>query len=324
MPETTPKCVLKYNMLPTREIDPALVERFELDVGTVYALPSSLLSNSLSSLARTLGEEPREWELRLSRIADQWGCIGFEQCEPINHLRVRPFQPITANMLSSFHDTPESAAKRLSEIMLRMHEVSQGYMGWLLAQPAFQGELSAVTAGFSNLPRPSIGMLQTPIPQSEDGSRALSYRDFCARWRIQQMVTRDLPIAVEPQYTPGPFGQRLPTIAPPDIYPIDGSGLYAEVTEGARSTSIPPHLEGWNEIICAGSHKKKAIKTWARRFQLQHYWRVLFDRNAEKLVRKRGHVYDAFATYLKTSRDSIERDVTDPAFEPLLERPLAG
>ena len=103
-------------------------------------------------------------------------------------------------------------------------------------------------------------------------------------------------------------GQNVFSI--PDIYPTQGTGVINEIMEDVlHEHHGSSHLTEWMKFIGKSNTVKNALPAYGRRFQLQHYWRILQHRYPSELHRKKGVLGHAFADYFDVSEDTIKGDL---------------
>ena len=319
------------------DIPDELISHFEMGSGLVYALPAELLAVLKRELRNVLSRRMLSNECALSAVAEQRGCIAFRCCQPVRFPRLaRTIKPITANDFASTQvpcENPEVQAANLTAYLQNGRRYSLGYCGWLVQQCDFWSEIDLLlkTHGdtFSEtklgFPPMRLGLEPSLVPSEYTDESVDCAKAIYGKWRLQKMATTDLPVPHEPQMAAANAyvqsaaeGAVTPHI--PDIFPIDGTGPIVEQMENARNSRQAPHLNEWKKLIGSESRQKKLVDTYARQFQFQHYFRVIRQRYSDQLRRKKGALYQAFASYFEVSKDAIERDASK--LDDLLERPL--
>jgi hypothetical protein len=314
-----------------------LISHFKMESGLVYALPEDLLDALKLPLRNALSRQIVLDERELSAVAEQRECVAFRRCLPVRFPRLtRSMKPVTAKDFASTRvpcENPEGQAAALTANLKNAHRYSRGYCGWLVQQREFRSEIdslrethgeafSATELGF---PPMQLGLERIPgYPEFTDEGVQCVQAIF-RKWRLQQLATIDLPVPHEPQmaaanaYVQGVAeGGVTPHI--PDIFPIYGTGPVVEQMENARNSLHAPHLNEWKRLIGSTSRQKKRVDIYARQFQFQHYFRVIRQRYPDQLRRKKGALYEAFASCFNVSKDAIERDASK--LDDLLDRPL--
>jgi hypothetical protein len=95
----------------------------------------------------------------------------------------------------------------------------------------------------------------------------------------------------------------------PDTFPIPSRDELREILESSVRTEKPEHLEEWTQITGKGNPAKNKIERFSRLFELRHYWEVIHERHGSRLYRNLNGLQKVLAEYLKTSIDSIKRDL---------------
>ena len=202
------------------------------------------------------------------------------------------------------------------------------YCGWLLSNPQFLEEHDALfenrmfvcrehgipkrqLTNLSDLPEEYKPYFQPP--DSFGAAAAKDFSTFFDRWRLQGMAA---------PYLPEPLSARLPVIGLalvtnqmlaggrvfylPDILPVLGNNDLRLILEDIlRSRTAPEHLAGWMRIVRASNSAKNQMVALARRFQLDHFWRVLHLRHAAALDRQIQRLEYAFAAFLGVNVSSV-------------------
>lgn len=333
------------------DIPDGLISQFEMQSGLVYALPAELLESLKTELPKVFTGKIFSDECALLAVAAERKCIAFRCCNPVRFPRLAPsIEPVTAELVKLMLDicqnpadqaasptalceNPEEQAAILTAYLETARRYSVGYCGWLVQQRDFWSEIDTLleTHGdaFSEtelgFPPMRLGVKPIPVTPEYTDEGVECVKAIYHKWRLQQLVTTDLPMPHEPQMAAANAyvqsaaeGAVTPHI--PDIFPIDGTGPIVEQMENARNSLQAPHLNEWKKLIGSESRQKKLVDTYARQFQFQHYFRVIRQRYPDQLRRKKGALYQAFASYFEVSKDAIERDASK--LDDLLDRPL--
>ena len=315
------------------------MEQIDLDSlglpnGLYYALPMTLVELISEPHRGLLTTDEIRQERKVSDAADRLGCIGFSARRPVNHSYLkRQIARGLESLLGQLGgvENPDQLAQEFYETLEQNHRFVQGYCGWLVSNSEFLKDLDCQLEKSPSwqslgLPQATFGRPHNAVEPS--GSHAEEVRDwrwFCQKWRLQSMETLDLPRPFEPQFTnSSPFTGQMPPgmSAPviPDIYPIKGKGTIADQIESIRSRD--DHLAEWKSLISSTSRTTKRVDSFGRQFQLQHFWRVLFQRYPNSLSRSRMKLQQLFADYFEVEADSIKRDLK--AMQAIISRPLSN
>ena len=96
----------------------------------------------------------------------------------------------------------------------------------------------------------------------------------------------------------------------PDTFPVPSRDQFRRLLEDSlRSDKGPEHLADWTRMVRRSNAAKREIARYARIFELQHYWRVLFQRHRKALDRNEGNVKKAVASFLNVDSQVVHRDL---------------
>lgn len=302
--------------------------------GLYYALPVALVELISEPHRGLLTIDEIRQERKVSVAADRLGCIGFNGRRPVNHSYLkRQIERGLESLLEQLGgvENPGQLAQQVYESLEQNHRFVQGYCGWLVSNSEFLKDLDcqlekSPSWQASGLPQATFGKPQDAVELSGNhADEVREWRSFCQKWRLQSMETLDLPRPFEPQFTDSsPFTGQLPPglSAPviPDIYPVKGKGTIANQIESIRSKD--DHLAEWKSLIASTSRTTKRVDSFGRQFQLQHFWRVLFQRYPNSLSSSRMKLQELFAAYFEVETDSIKRDLK--AMQAVISRPLSN
>ncbi len=310
-----------------------------------YVLPIRLFDSVVQSVGESRFDQQAlgydrmlTGRIRGDREVGFWGEHRI-QCDL---LLAKPFRQdaskLDAVALGINEDQLKKVIKTINKRLEFIEEPRKGYAGWLSANPTFVAEHDALLRqyrerflmdGFpvlqeaTDLAAPRQYVRAHP-PQSIDeltslGSWQLSedawlidYRRFCERWRLSHLAGPYLPEPDAPQFPIGvapSAGTQAFLI--PDIYPIGGQGMIGEAIEDALrggTKSEREHLTDWFNIVNAARNQ---FDRFGRLLRLQHYWRVLHQRHAAALRRRKEQLYAVFAKFLSKSDESIRKDVQE-------------
>ncbi len=297
---------------------------------TFYALPVGLWKAVIKELGSSrFNADHIALELRLSEICeDHTVQVGFRDGQPIlfNRLRTSPLsfpKPDYGDWRTKSDSDWKACLRELNVRADYFSSIIRGYLGWLLTNSLFLDEHDRLWEGASeeligaSIPRiiearqsgrdlPDGWQLQ---PGSTNGVAA-QFRDFCSRWRLSQLAGPYLPVPVEPRF-PNQLApqQAAPQFQIPDIIAIDGSGLVREMITDTLRQPRAEHLAEWMQIVEPDNQGRKTIHRFARLFELQHYSRALAQRHPDALARNKERLHLAFASYFRTSIDTIRGDL---------------
>ena len=213
----------------------------------------------------------------------------------------------------------------------RFATTARGFAGWLLTNHVFLAEqakiLHAWRSEIQEFGIPKMGPVlrnaaevpgATSRPSGDLMKFAKEFETFFIRWRLVGMIAPFLPSPLGPQM-PVPILESLlghmrgggQTFYMPETFPVPTRDELRRVIEDAlHGAGAPPHLNEWIGIIRAENAAKNAISRFARLFELQHYFRVLYQRHAEALPQRKAAVTEALASFLGgVSFDTIEKDL---------------
>jgi hypothetical protein len=159
------------------------------------------------------------------------------------------------------------------------------------------------------------GVKQIADDRLESFCRA--FAAFSVRWRLRQLAAPYLPIPIEPLMSgdlPATVLGQLRNAGGffflPDIFPIPSRDQLRQLLDDSlRGTGGPEHLADWTKMIRRNNPAKNAIPPFARRFQLQHYWRLFHARHSHALVRNATKLKVAFAEFLNIKLRVLMNDL---------------
>lgn len=303
--------------------------------GLYFTVPADVLENVFQQrspddeLDRRVRQD-KEWSEAIKLKDNQ---VGVWNGRILHYPYLTPRTPLTLD-----HASAQVLGKSLAEVenIARIYEVRfrtideplRGYLGWLLSHAPFLDEHDQLLAKHGSeiqkhgFPSPVYASApKKPKPpttrvKSRESQWMLEFRDFFKRWRLQTLAAPYLPIPLVPQLpdlryssaTDAEHGQLQVSFY--DIYPIPGQGVVVETMEDIlRPLHQADHLAEWKDVIRKSNTAKNVFHRYQRRFQLQHFWRVLHSRYSADLHRKKQKLMSAFADYFGVSIDSIKTDV---------------
>ncbi|QDT63563.1 hypothetical protein [Calycomorphotria hydatis] len=230
-------------------------------------------------------------------------------------------------------DQAKSVGKNIAELefIMSLYETRsspfimqrQAYLGWLLTCHDFLEEHDALIRqhgrqisknGFPQFVQSSGSISRRNPIHSKEAQFVDDFYKFYLHWHLQGMTAPYMPVPLAPQFpslaaSRNCLGEGNTTASVPSIYAITGSGTFLETLEDAlRSGSDNDHLSEWMKIVAHENTAKNRFKAFARRFKIQHYWRVLSFHLADEIYRKSGKIRVCLAEYIGVSEDSIRND----------------
>ena len=178
----------------------------------LYRLPSKVISSLTRS--KRLDAKAAQAERDLAKLCRSSDVVGFLNGRPINYRLL--FGPMPKGLGSATRTMDQLPAqhplrKQLDELALKIFELTQGYAGWLLTEPAFDNDIESLKQQWSDfcnqntiqfpLLRTSFlsGNLPKGLPEliTPQGQKfAAAFVALCDRWALTGMASWELP---EPQ-----------------------------------------------------------------------------------------------------------------------------
>lgn len=298
-----------------------------------YSVPEQLLSSVCRPQAGesfSVDDGLLDMEIELSRLAGGDGTIvGYWDDLPIECNLLQP----TLLRQETLEQLGYLSAEQMTEILRDFNErqesfvqIACGYAGWLTTNPEFVQELNELVSQYECQIRWwGTAMVGLPIPSSQPAGLFnptsevcwqeydAAVVEFCVRWRLRGLAGPRIPVPMMPMVS-----RRIPLtmiaqferaggmIHWPDTYPVFSRDelreLLVEVLQSSESTE---HLAGWRRIIAVTNRAKNQIATLARRFRLQHYWRLLRERYPQAFRRRLNRVERAFGEFFGVEERTI-------------------
>jgi len=303
-----------------------------------FTVPEQLLDEVVRRVGRDrFDQELLDEEYRLSRpCGDHTARVGYWGGQPIIcfGLRRGAAPQLTYEQAQQLGTATAEAEfleqrRKVERTIDLVEGALRGYCGWLMTNRQFVTEHDALFCTWHTMIRkygiPKIGMVATgpyqpPKHWHEMKGRAKKFVDafekFFLHWRLVRLSAPGLPEPIGPGLAPLAKTQILrrmrmggPVHHLPDIFPIPSRDELRDALETARLLEIPEHLREWSDMIRGANRGKKHIYTFGRRFELQHFWRVLHERHGEALGGEENSVRQAFAKFLHVSPESIRKDI---------------
>lgn len=290
--------------------------------GLIFTVPPNLLKSVfLHSLYNGAYPDKVQHDVELSNcvnpLNDQVG-VWKEAILLYPYLRPRTPLHIAAAAAEVLGKTPvqgKHIARVLERRLAVFDNALRGYLGWLSTQHAFLDEHDALLSVHAErihahgFPKPMLTAASLPRVSDEEASWGREFKTFFERWRLQTLAAPYLPIPLAPQL-PAITAHGQNQFSIPDIYPTQGTGMINEIMEDVlHEHHGSPHLTEWMAFIGKGNTAKNGMPAYGRRFQLQHFWRILTHRYPSELHGKKGVLCNAFADYFNVSEDTIKGDL---------------
>ncbi len=305
-----------------------------------FTLPGPLLN----AIVRKIGEERFDAELlqmeyALSDICgDHTQFVGFWGCQLIGYPLLRlPSSVLPRGQLleaaAAWGMTPEHIenAFKLGQATLDWNAtVSRGYLGWLSTSPTFLREhLELFTTWETQIAKSGVLQLGPLVPEGTmpPGTQCLTdksaqkfgkaFEDFYVRWRLNGLAAPYLPVPLTPKLSRSfpltvleQLRQAGGLFFVPDTFPVPSRDQFRRLLEDSlRSGQMPEHLADWTRIVQSSNAAKREIVRFSRLFELQHYWRAIWQRHSQALDRTEGKLKEALASFLAVDAQVIHRDL---------------
>jgi hypothetical protein len=306
---------------------PLLADRY------FFAIPGALWENISESVGLS------SFNPGLAKLEDLTGvsCGGFS-CNvgffrgravsfPLLHSRTVRTPP---GAKRDWNLNPAAIDRHLQLVNARLQgfaQVSRAYLGWLLTNRSFLNEHDALLKKYARqISRWGVASFAfSPFPKDVDADSQQQFIDanrrfvdFFTRWRLQGLAAPYLPIPVQPLMT-GSLPESILAaylrnggmFVIPDTFPIPSRDEFRNMLEGTLRSAPPEHLAEWMAVVAGNNTAKRAIVRFARLFELQHFWKVLYRRHSTALYRKTKLVIHAFASHLRVQDRMIELDLIE-------------
>ncbi len=203
-----------------------------------------------------------------------------------------------------------------------------GYAGWLVTNPEFLAERDQLFTTWKTfvkkegVPRSgptTFGNLEhTTLARKVTNSGVVgflkAFENFYARWRLQHLVTRELPQPLAPQIpllTPlAPLTHMKTggvTLYQPDTMPIPGRDRLIDVLTDVRHLQANDHLAGWLKLSRRDRSSDHSMQAVGQEFRLHHYWSILEQRHPTALERNVGRAQEAFGEFLGVDSATVDK-----------------
>jgi len=302
-----------------------------------YVLPQKLLDALVARFKQQAFDPQRiEMEQRMTgKLAGHPQLVGYRSGEAFSCSLMPVGQPFlwdaSEEQLSRVGMTRQTwnlIRKEGAAKMAPMLDTLRGYCGWLVTNPDYLKERDTLFDTWRSR------LATDGIPQSgptffgkmplSDFIRAVSdeeevrflkdFERFYARWRLQHLITRELP---------EPLGPQIPVLTPlallthmrtggvtlyqPDTMPIPSRDRLREVLEGVRVSHENEHLKEWIAMVAANRYNDHSIRCYGQIFVLHFYWTVFEERHPKVMTGNIGRIQEAFADYLAVSAEAVKK-----------------
>ncbi len=311
--------------------------QISFDKTVVYPLPEKLRQSVEKCLRDSIDAESLDFEKELTKHAREHRCAAFRWKSPLVYpMLIDYLPPLTVDLMQQAGSTKmtEKSTNLANRNLGFFARYSKAYCGWLVSQSEYWKDVDLLLetgvmqdgTSICAIPPVSVPKDMRVEADSDTAASIVVIHEFYAKWRLKNLATMDWPIILQPLLTPTtPYTSNSPrgTINPvyPDIFPIDGDGILSNILNDASQSNDAPHLSSWRTVISRDSRLKKRVDSFARRFEFQHYWRVLNERYPNELAKSVNALDSCFAEYFDVSADTIRSDRR--ALHCAINRPLS-
>jgi hypothetical protein len=275
-----------------------------------YLLPLDLMEAIETKIPALLSSWhwDEDWQLAKNAADDKF-IIGYWRGNPIKS-DLLWFIPDKEYVLTQ---TPKSRSHE-QEMLRKMFPAHQArhlnrlaYAGWLMTNKDYCKGAKFFVQHYQTFYRkyPRVASpRKTPIAIS----------NFMKQWRLSEIPIPGLPLPMMPRFGADVIPESDVLRAPrslcflPDIAPIPKPTEL--LTQLQAIEGSVEHLAPWLQLIDPSNTSKGGIEKFARRFRLQHYWKIL-HRNWTMLYRKTPELQQIFAKYFAIGIESIKNDYAE-------------
>ena len=320
---------------PWQELRRRFPKHPALKTETLYSLPPDLISSIDEHIPGFLKPEDLEFELSLAEHEDvgffrqgrivapvlPWsGRLGV--ADPILQERIDRSSANINHLLDQLL-IAGCTGQQIQDILTRRAEVAQqvelrqqGYVGWLVTNPAFRGDLDKLRHGWDeehknsallpSLPLELFGQRRTrPAAEVEESEH--NAIKFLWKWGLQGFGSWDLPLPLSPALS-GPSLCSLTdqenagvVLFVPWYFLVNRDMGLEKIIDQHRLEHPLPHLAAW-------IRGRQSTKFGVARFALLLQVYVLLElalrpRYAERIERNLGRLDLAIASYLSSDED---------------------
>ncbi|TWT59703.1 hypothetical protein [Rubinisphaera italica] len=310
--------------LPMKQILHSNGEYTEESEKLSYIFPIELLN----MICQEIGEENFDTNVlvRERKLSQNTQYIGFWRGMPLSYPLLKPYQDIVldqfaADVLKQSEADCQSLEDVANDRLRKFNLTMRAYCGWLLMNEEFLKDHDRwLNQNGENILKFGIPCFvqntaqDRTLEESEEWVR--EYQSFCQKWRLQSLAAPRLPV---PQPIQSPYVSELSALNPaegttlmavPDIYPTFSRGILPDILEDSlRGSQVPGHLQDWMDIAAKENTSKNTLGTFQRRFALQHYWRVFYDKFPTSVSKNVTKLHAAFSTFFQCDIDTIRGDL---------------
>jgi hypothetical protein len=287
----------------------------------LYALPERMIEVLADGMRGWLSSAELERERQFASLATSQGSLGIFLANPITHgiLSGAQLPELTPDILDEeclsglgTSATARNDIRLASKIIAAVNERTEAYLGWLITNPTFLQECSALRNRWSALVEQADGLPQTaggegtrwrelpsaPLPPA---TAALDdFASFYRRWQLLGMSTWDLPNPIGGNIggpaAIGPLAgvEHSPTVQLPITLRLPDEMPLQLLTR----VSAPEHLAEWETVQEQRHPDGLSYQRLRRIFQLQHLLNVVLrSRYGDRFHRQTLRLDRLFAEY---------------------------
>ena len=320
------------HLVPAAYANHALVAR-----RVFYVLPRELFNALIAKLQpQTFDSQQLTMEHALTTaLAPHPHLVGYRSGEAFSYslLPIRQqflWDPSKEDLsfIGMTRETWDLTLKEGAEKLTPMLDALRGYCGWLVTNRDYLKERDTLfgkwkhrlaTDGIPQSGPTFFGKMPLAefirVVSGKQEVRFLkAFEHFYARWRLQHLITRELPEPLAPQIpvlTPLALLTHMRTggvtLYQPDTMPIPPRDRLREVLEDVRVSHANEHLKDWIKTVSASRHNDHSIRRFGQMFALHFYWTVFEERHAQVMTGNIGRIQEAFGDYLGVSVDAIKK-----------------
>ncbi len=266
--------------------------------------------------------------------------VGFDaDGEPIYYSHLSPEAAPVGELLAEYvrikqaqskgrpREDPDELGRIAQDRFDYNMQATRGYLGWLVTNPTFLEERDALFTQWkleiqkNGIPRSGPTMfgpikhteLITEIRKKNTKSYLADFASFYARWRLQHLVTRELPEPLQPKI---PILQPLSLLThleaggisyyQPDTVPIPPRDEIRGHLEDLRKSRGGEHLGEWKEVVSTDRGNDHALRRYSRIFVLHFYWKILDQRHPKIFTNRVTKIKSAFGSFLGADVKTVE------------------
>jgi len=301
-----------------------------------YVLPLALLDCLKKECGQDFDRPLLEMEYVLARkLSHDQQLVGYRRGEAFGYdllaLEDLPLPVADDETLAAWGITRAEFEQscRLGAARIAFYRVAlRGYAGWLMtnrqflqerdelfvrwhAQLATEGIPQTGWTFFGKLPH--VEVFQRVTTKSTKGFLE-DFARFYARWRLEHLVTPELPEPLAPQIplrNPMALLTHMKvggvTLYQPDTMPVPPRDRLRDILEEIRTNAKNGHLREWLRIVGRSRRSNHAMSQFAQLFTFHHYWTVVHERHPGLFSGNVLRIQRAFANYLHVSSDAVDK-----------------